>query len=81
MQISYAQNKWPGVDSAFLWSGYELYKNKCGACHYLYKPDRYSVDQWNMLLPDMKKEAKLTGDEYVKIKTYLLTLSDSGSSD
>lgn len=80
-QISYAQRTWPDVDSTYLFNGYDLYKNKCGSCHYLYKPDRYTPEQWNHLLPEMKKEAKLTDEEYNYIKKYVLTLSKAGVSN
>lgn len=80
-QISYAQKTWPEADSSYLVNGYNLYKNKCGSCHYLYKPQSYTVDQWNKLLPEMKEEAKLTDVEYNNIKIYLLTLCDSSSSN
>ena len=80
-QISGAQNKWPEVDSTFLYKGYHLYKNKCGNCHFLYRPAKYTADQWNHQLPEMKKEAKLTDEEYNCIEKYLLTLSKEGTKN
>ncbi len=80
-QISSAKKIWPDVDSTYLFNGYDLYKNKCGNCHYLYKPDRYTPEQWDHFLSDMSKKAKLTDEEYLKIKIYLLALCGSTSSE
>jgi hypothetical protein len=80
-QISYAQRTWPDADSSFLFNGYDLYKNKCGNCHYLFKPDRYTQEQWGHILSEMKTKAKLTDEEYLKIKIYLSALCGGFSSD
>jgi len=79
--FSYAQKKWPGTDSTYLNEGYVLYKNKCGNCHFLYNPDKYTTDQWSCLLPEMKVEANLTTEEYNCIEKYVLTLSNAGTID
>jgi len=51
--------------------GFNLYANKCGACHTLYKPKNISKERWAQVLPDMKTEAKLSDSEYDLICRYL----------
>ncbi len=74
-QITMAQKYLPEADSTFLSKGHILYENKCGGCHFLYRPDRYSTKEWENILPEMKAKAKLTGEEYRQIKIYLYSLS------
>ena len=74
-QISYAYKTWPEADSAYLMNGYDLYRNKCGGCHYLYKPYSFSTEQWTDILPVMSDKAKLSKEEYNCIEKYIFTLS------
>lgn len=78
-QMIYAKKTWPEADSTYLYKGLNLYRNKCGNCHYLYKPHKYSSDQWNHILPEMKKEAKLADEEYKRIYIYVMTMSEGTS--
>ena len=50
-----------------------LYALRCaGACHRLYKPDEYTAEGWEEILPDMSERAKLSEDEKTRIRGYLL---------
>lgn len=70
------QQKWPDMDVAQLQEAHRLYKNKCGGCHFLYRPYKYSEEKWLQLLPDMKKEAKLDSLQYELIKKYVLIMRE-----
>ena len=74
-QMIEAKRTWPEANSTYLYKGLDLYRNKCGNCHYLYKPHKYSAGEWKHILPEMKKEAKLTDEEYRNIYIYLMTMS------
>lgn len=52
-------------------SGFNLYSDKCGSCHKLYKPQEISSQRWTKVLPDMKIEAKLTEKEFELISKYV----------
>jgi hypothetical protein len=54
-----------------LTSGFNLYSNKCGSCHMLYKPQEITEDRWAKVLPDMKVEALLNDKEYELISRYI----------
>lgn len=54
-----------------------LYINKCSNCHFLYRPYQFSKDRWIEIMPEMKKEAKLTEDEYDSILRYLIVMQES----
>lgn len=51
--------------------GSELYSEKCGGCHRLYKKNEYSKTEWMQILQIMKIKARLTEKEYLIIEQYL----------
>jgi hypothetical protein len=51
--------------------GQHLYENKCGSCHFLYKPIKYTKVEWDLHLYKMTKKAKLSDVEMDKLKKYL----------
>lgn len=51
--------------------GRNLYVSKCTACHKTYKPELHSVDEWQKILDEMGRKAKLTIDEKTVILNYL----------
>ena len=75
-----AQERWPEADSAYLYQGFETYKNKCSACHYLHKPSQYTQGEWQKTLPEMREKAKLTEAEFKPLKTYLFALCQQDST-
>jgi hypothetical protein len=74
-QMAYASTLSPEYDSVYLHYGYEIYRNKCGSCHFLYIPQNYSPSQWAILLPEMSDEAKLTDKEQTYLNAYLMAMS------
>lgn len=51
--------------------GRELYRSKCSGCHKLYERTGYTAEQWDIILVDMKKKAKITAEEKNSILNYL----------
>ncbi len=51
--------------------GLQLYADKCGSCHALYKPREITPARWTEMLPEMKTKAQLTDKEYDLITRYL----------
>jgi len=74
---SRAQIKWNDENLAALQHGHQLYINKCGKCHYLYRPNKLSDEQWQNKLDKMSLKAKLTIEEKELILRYLITMRDS----
>ncbi|MEO6325623.1 MAG: hypothetical protein ABIT01_12660 [Thermoanaerobaculia bacterium] len=52
--------------------GIVLYRAKCSGCHRPYAPQEIAGASWDRSLPEMARRAKLTADEYDRIKRYLL---------
>lgn len=67
--------QWPGSSVDDLKNGMKIYRMKCGKCHYLYKPEKYSFDKWNQLMPVMAKKSNLSETEEKLILKYVLTKS------
>lgn len=57
--------------SAAMNEGKGLYENNCAKCHKLYSPNDYSAIQWQPILLDMQKKAKITDEQREKIYSYL----------
>ena len=57
--------------------GQHLYENKCGSCHFLYKPGKYTKGKWDMAMVKMAKKAKLTTEEEKRVRDYLFTCAKS----
>ncbi|HUR10293.1 MAG TPA: hypothetical protein VM012_02920 [Flavitalea sp.] len=70
------QQKVPGITMENIQAGYKLYTEKCAGCHKLYQPVKYSVSQWDEILPKMIPRAKVTdtGNQTL-IRNYLHALS------
>ena len=50
-----------------------LYEGKCGRCHSLYEPSKFTTAQWKPILDRMAPEAKITDEQRDLIYTYLTT--------
>jgi hypothetical protein len=75
-QLSAMQEKVPGITLESAQAGYKLYSEKCAGCHQLYHPARYTIAQWNNILPKMFPKAKLSDkDQQKRIREYLHALS------
>jgi hypothetical protein len=73
--LTKAKMQWPEADSTLIYNSYCVYKNKCGSCHFLYRPEKYNSSQWDSILPSMKKEAKLSDMELELLKKYIYVRS------
>ena len=69
-----------GSDLASLNKGYNLYVNKCGACHYLYRPAKFEAEKWKRDMPEMSERAKITKEEQRLILNYLLTKHEAAQA-
>ena len=60
-----------GTSLKDLQDGREIYSNRCGRCHWLHAPEKYSPDQWKTYLNKMRKRAKLNDAEYSLVEKYV----------
>lgn len=75
-QLSAMQQKVPGITLESANAGYKLYSEKCAGCHQLYHPGKYTITQWDNILPKMFPKAKVSGEEHRKlIEDYVHALS------
>lgn len=51
--------------------GYTLQAQHCTRCHKLKTVDNYSREQWDKILPNMAKKAKLTPEQEATINEYI----------
>jgi hypothetical protein len=49
-----------------------LYTNRCGTCHDLQAREKYTAKQWERIVPDMAKKAKLDANQEAMILKYVL---------
>lgn len=54
-----------------LQAGRKLYVQKCGNCHTLYLPEKYTKDQWKIYLDEMQQKASINNLEKQQIIAYL----------
>lgn len=77
--LTVAQKHWSNASLSQLNDGYTLYKNKCGSCHYLHRPNKYSEEKWMYELPEMGHRAKLDSLQLQLITRYILTARETQS--
>jgi mono/diheme cytochrome c family protein len=51
--------------------GFNLQAQHCTACHKLKTVDDYSREQWDKILPNMAKKAKITPEQEATINEYI----------
>jgi hypothetical protein len=74
--IADMQQKIPGISLEEAQQGFKLYKFNCSGCHYLHKPNDYTINGWEKVLPEMLGRAKITSQKEVQlIKNYLFAKS------
>jgi hypothetical protein len=54
-----------------LHSGRILYVQKCGSCHTLFLPEKYSKQEWQHFLDEMQQKASINNTEKEQILKYL----------
>ncbi len=59
--------------TATLQRGRTVYVTRCIGCHSLEPVDRYSLEQWQIIVPEMAAEAKLTDGQTHDLTAYLLS--------
>lgn len=79
--VSRAKVKWESVTLGSLKQGHQLYMSKCGSCHYLYRPPKFSEEKWKKEMPDMSERAKISKIEQEHILTYLLVMREAELSN
>ena len=52
--------------------GKRLYVTHCTSCHNMKAPYDYTAEQWNRILPNMSKKAKIDDATQTSIRKYLL---------
>jgi hypothetical protein len=74
--LAIMQQKVPGINLKEAQQGFKLYKFNCAGCHYLHKPNAYTINGWQKVLPEMLGRAKITSDKDARlIKNYLFAKS------
>ena len=58
--------------SASALQGQTIYTEKCGACHKLFKPEKFSEAKWRHEVPEMAKLAKISAEDENLVLTYVL---------
>jgi hypothetical protein len=71
--IAIAQSHWSSSTLSSLTQGYNLYSDKCTQCHETKKPQDFTLDDWNRILPAMGKKAWLDSNEYNLVYHYIIT--------
>ena len=74
-----AQQHWSDASYTQLKQGYSIYIKKCGSCHYLHRPSKYSEEKWKKKIPIMGKKAKLDSLQTQSILRYVLTTKETNS--
>jgi hypothetical protein len=54
-------------------TGRVLYINKCGGCHNLYLPAKYTKQEWHQIMDKMQKPAKIDNSQKELITKYIDT--------
>ena len=75
--VERAQSDGKNVSLETLKTGHSLYQNKCGGCHYLYRPAKFSEEKWRSEMPEMSEKSKITTEEQEIILNYLLIMQQS----
>ncbi len=77
--LQVAQKHWKDATASQLNEGYSLFIHRCGNCHYLYRPSRFSEEKWKQEIPEMGKKAKLDPPQTEAIMRYILTSRETKS--
>ncbi len=72
----WASHTWTGTSVHNLKNGRKLYIEKCGGCHSLSVPARYSVLEWEHIMEKMKIKAAVSEEEKNLMMRYLVTMRE-----
>lgn len=70
--VTVAKSHWSGATLDQLNQGYSIYSDKCTECHGMKKPEDFSVEDWNKIMPSMGKKARLDSNQYNLVYHYIL---------
>lgn len=68
-QVSEMQKKFTSAQIA---EGKAVFMASCGKCHELFKPEQFSINKWNHVLPDMSQKAELTAEQASKVRAWVI---------
>jgi hypothetical protein len=71
LYIPTANQKTSNASFKDLNDGRAAYINKCGGCHTLFVPEKYSAIEWNSWVNKMEAKSKITQLEKERILKYL----------
>jgi hypothetical protein len=71
--VAIANAHWQGTTLDNLTQGYSIYDDKCTDCHGVKKPQDFTEDEWNSIMPKMGRKAKLDTNQYKLVFRYILT--------
>ncbi|HEY6954189.1 MAG TPA: hypothetical protein VI385_03045 [Flavisolibacter sp.] len=75
-QFAKMQQKVPGITLEEANAGSKIYSGKCARCHRLYAPDKYTVAQWDKILPKMLLKVQgLSNEQQRQVADYLHAMS------
>ncbi|HXB11321.1 MAG TPA: hypothetical protein VNZ45_05000 [Bacteroidia bacterium] len=71
--VAIAGTHWQGTTIDNLNQGYSIFDDKCTDCHGVKKPQDFTVEEWNSIMPKMGRKAKLDSTQYNMVFRYILT--------
>ena len=71
--VAIASAHWQGTTLDNLTRGYSIFDDKCTDCHGIKKPQDFTQDEWNNIMPKMGRKAKLDTTQYKLVFRYILT--------
>lgn len=54
-------------------AGRQIFTARCGRCHGLPEAKQFTVAKWDGILPDMFPRARLTNEEALHVRTFILS--------
>jgi cytochrome c5 len=70
-----ASKKWQGVTMAQLTQGKTIYESNCNKCHKLKDPKSHTEEEWNKIVPNMSRKAKIDAASQDLVLKYVVTMS------
>lgn len=72
-ELTAAQKRWPTVTEQSLNEGYAIFTGQCTRCHKPRELTSRTEEKWESALSRMIPKAKLTEEEGVKVKQFILS--------
>ena len=76
--VMLAQSLFPAATLESLQHGRSIYVAHCAGCHTLYQPEKYPVEHWQKMIPEMAIRAHLSARDTELCLEYLATMSVAG---